>query len=207
MAKKWIWPIRIGFFLVFLGFLMQGKMNLWLGVFLVTVFLATFFGRFYCGYICPMNTVMVPIGKVARRLHIQKADVPKWASSSVGQWIVLFLMLGTMLGGRRLLGRESPVLHILLVIAGVVTLRYHERFFHNGLCPFGLLQSFTGKYARYRKQVDKEKCIGCKKCEKVCPSAAIAVTDKKAKIDPKLCHQCTNCPEVCPTKAIGYGKV
>lgn len=57
----------------------------------------------------------------------------------------------------------------------------------------------------FSERVNKSGCIGCKKCEKVCPSEAIEVkADKKAEVETSLCFQCTNCVQVCPTDCISY---
>ena len=45
-------------------------------------------------------------------------------------------------------------------------------------------------------------CIGCKKCEKNCPSEAITVTDFCAHIDYDRCTGCGKCKEVCPRHVI-----
>ena len=45
-------------------------------------------------------------------------------------------------------------------------------------------------------------CIGCKKCEKNCPSEAITVTDFCAHIDYDKCTGCGKCKEVCPRHII-----
>lgn len=45
-------------------------------------------------------------------------------------------------------------------------------------------------------------CIGCKKCEKVCPSGAVKVENNVALIDYSLCTNCGACIEQCPKKVI-----
>ena len=50
-------------------------------------------------------------------------------------------------------------------------------------------------------EVDRSKCIGCKKCLKVgCP--AVMIREKKSSIDPDQCVGCTVCAQVCPVGAI-----
>lgn len=50
-------------------------------------------------------------------------------------------------------------------------------------------------------EVDRSKCIGCKKCLKVgCP--AIMIQEGKSSIDPDQCVGCTVCAQVCPVGAI-----
>ncbi|NLN98398.1 MAG: 4Fe-4S binding protein [Eubacteriaceae bacterium] len=51
-------------------------------------------------------------------------------------------------------------------------------------------------------KVDKDKCIGCKTCEKLCPVLAIQIEDKKAIIDEDACRGCANCADRCPVYAI-----
>lgn len=48
----------------------------------------------------------------------------------------------------------------------------------------------------------KAACIGCRRCEKSCPSEAIKVVDGVAIIDPDKCTRCGACVANCPTKCI-----
>ncbi len=50
--------------------------------------------------------------------------------------------------------------------------------------------------------VIKEKCTGCKLCEKACNFEAIKVVDKKAEVSPSNCKKCMACVKACPFKAI-----
>ncbi len=45
-------------------------------------------------------------------------------------------------------------------------------------------------------------CIGCKQCEKVCPTGAITVLDNLARINYEKCVGCTACSEKCPVGVI-----
>lgn len=45
-------------------------------------------------------------------------------------------------------------------------------------------------------------CIGCFKCQKICPKGAIKVEKNLASIDYALCDQCGQCVEVCPRHLI-----
>lgn len=58
-------------------------------------------------------------------------------------------------------------------------------------------------------EVDEEKCIGCKKCRRVCPKG-FKIWDFENKSsglkavvkEPKFCLFCGMCVTVCPVKAI-----
>jgi len=63
---------------------------------------------------------------------------------------------------------------------------------------------------RGRIEFNREKCVGCQLCSRVCPAKAIEVIqDEKGKRPVFLiyrCIYCGQCVEVCPTKAITLSK-
>ena len=65
--------------------------------------------------------------------------------------------------------------------------------------PIDVPKGYRGKI-----QYDKDKCIGCKLCLKVCPSEAIEFKekDKKIKIYLSRCTFCSQCNDICPVKCL-----
>jgi polyferredoxin len=199
--------IRILFFALFIFLLLNGKMMPWLALYAVSLLVALLFGRVYCGYVCPMNTLMIPTERLSKKLNLQTDKSPnawlwKICMVRIGGYVVIMLL------AQKLLHKNIPILLIWLAVSVLITLRYKPAVFHNLICPFGPLQKVFGRFAKFSEKVNKESCIGCKLCEKVCPSEAIEVksTDKKAEIEASICLQCTNCQQVCPKDAIHYSK-
>jgi heterodisulfide reductase subunit A len=50
--------------------------------------------------------------------------------------------------------------------------------------------------------VDREVCIGCRICERVCPFKAISIVERKALLNEALCTGCGVCAAACPTSAM-----
>jgi polyferredoxin len=151
---------------------------------------------------------MIPVEWLSKKLKFQTATAPKWLKNGYFTWISLAVSIVVMMVSKKVLHRDLPGLPLWVVISVIVTLTYKPEVFHTLICPFGALQRVFGRFAKISEKVDRDVCIGCKKCENVCPSSAIIVNheDKKAFITNALCHQCTNCQQVCPTHAIRYRK-
>ncbi|MFW6120667.1 MAG: 4Fe-4S binding protein [Petrotogales bacterium] len=68
--------------------------------------------------------------------------------------------------------------------------------------PLETPQGFRGKL-----QYDKDKCIGCELCIRVCPSGTIEFKpeEKKVKFYIARCTFCAQCTEVCPVNCISMG--
>jgi Pyruvate/2-oxoacid:ferredoxin oxidoreductase delta subunit len=101
-----------------------------------------------------------------------------------------------------------PLLPFFVILSFVITLFYKPEVFHNFICPFGAMQKLFGRWSMRSHTVTPAACIGCRKCEKVCPALAVVVSSetKKATIDLAVCLQCQNCSLVCPTRAIAWQK-
>ena len=65
-----------------------------------------------------------------------------------------------------------------------------------------LVQCVSKDKGKAVMQACRAGCIGCRKCEKECPTGAVSVTDNIANIDYGGCANCGVCAQVCPRKII-----
>ena len=65
-----------------------------------------------------------------------------------------------------------------------------------------LFSRFAGRVIAARPGVNKNECVGCKKCYEVCPAKAITMKKKRPVIDRKKCIRCFCCQEFCPKGAM-----
>ena len=203
--KKQRW-IQAAFLLLFVAVMVAGRVQLWMAVFVGSLLGAFLFSRFYCGWLCPINTLMEVVDWFYQKTGIKRKQVPGWIKSPVVRYGVLAVFVGILAMTLRT-GRKLPVLPALLVLGVLVTLVYVPALWHRYLCPYGTLLSLPGRLARKKWQVTAEQCNGCGVCVSVCPAEAVAVggDPKKAAIVTKMCLACTACARACPTKAIHFG--
>lgn len=57
-------------------------------------------------------------------------------------------------------------------------------------------------FMRSRPAVQKDECIGCAECERICPAKVITMANGKPHIDRKKCIRCFCCQEFCPVGAM-----
>lgn len=143
-------------------------------VFLVLLLPALFrdeFGlgsTYFCKYLCPAGTL--------------GAGLPLLAANES-----LRVSIGSMF-----------YIKLAILIACIVLSIVIYRPFCKYLCPLGALYSVFNKYSVFRLEVDKDKCIGCGKCERVC-GMNVEVTKN---INSPECIRCGKCSAACPTGAI-----
>jgi ferredoxin-type protein NapH len=173
---------------------------------LVLIILTLIFGRFFCGYICPVGCAQ----EIAYYVPVKKTDIRKKTifMGIRATFTIIFLMLVFFLSfsllsffGIRDFFYLAPTAGAVVFFLILLIATKFYRPFCRLICPLGLLFSLaTGKGIFKLRRT--EACITCKKCEKVCPVDEAGKDDLKAE-----CYLCGRCVNVCPAKgAIRYGR-
>ncbi len=125
---------------------------------------------------------------------------------------LLFQQAGIFLGeklpwfGREAAARTGFFPGTILLTAGLFLLLglnfFQQRFFCRNLCPLGALAGWLGRISLFRRSVN-EKCTGCGKCWKLCPTGAIREGDPPVTAFSE-CILCLDCGRICPVKAIAF---
>jgi len=193
------------FFAVFLTLMLINKAQIWMGVIFSSIVLAAIFGRYYCGWMCPIHTLIRPTRWLSSRLRLTRKTVPAVLKAGYAKWIVLAIFLPAL--GFTIYtitqGRKFPLPVFIIGLGVLTTFFINEESWHRYLCPWGILLSATGKFAKFG--LVAEGCTRCGTCTKKCPAEAVAVTTEKAEMTPQYCLLCVECQTSCPAKAIRYG--
>lgn len=87
---------------------------------------------------------------------------------------------------------------VAILAAVVVSAVFIYRPFCKYLCPLGAFYSLFNRISLYQMTVDKDKCTGCKACERAC-GMNVHVTKN---INSTECIRCGKCARVCAAGAI-----
>ena len=88
---------------------------------------------------------------------------------------------------------KVAILVVLLILSVII-----YRPFCKYLCPLGAIYGAFNKISAVGIRCDKEKCISCRKCEKVCQMAVYPAENPKS----AECIKCGKCISECPVKAL-----
>lgn len=194
------------------------------------VLLTLVFGRFFCGWMCPMGVLHHALSWLARRRKASEriaANAPRPMQKV--KYLVLLVMLGMAAMGSTQVGLLDPIastwrglsttllpatenalggarhfqfgLLIAVVFFGALALNLvWPRFYCRTLCPLGALLGLVSKFSLVRIARQSDACTHCKLCTADCAGAA----DPMGSCNTSECMLCLNCIGACKQNAIAY---
>ena len=208
------------YMLVYLGFLCHENMQIegfWYYLFLGSFEAATIhyavakifgprvFGRGWCGYAC--WTAMV--------LDLLPYKVPATHERRSFGWLryVTFVASLAFVGALFLLGvpNLADVMWIAFIVGNAIyyvvgiALAFalkDNRAFCKYICPVTVFLKPMSKRAVVRVTCDKDKCISCGKCRKICPMDVDVTDNSLDRRNGTECILCMECTKACPKKAL-----
>lgn len=194
-------------------------------VFMAMLVLSVFFGRAWCGYLCPAGGLQ----ECSIRMNDKPAKQGKRDSIKFVIWSVWIISIITtyILGknnvkidfffmtdhGISITGIYNYVIYYgVLLLLFLPTLIHGRRAACHYICwmaPFMIIGSSIGRVLHLPQlhiEADQAKCISCKKCNKVCPMGLevenMVRTGRNSSCTE--CIQCGACVDECPKQVLSY---
>ena len=178
------------FLALFVLLTLSGRAQAWMGVFALSILTTLLLGRVYCGWICPIHTIMRSVAWSKKKQRIPSIRIPAWVTKPWVRLLALGVFLAafafTMASGKRL-----PVLPALLALGVLLTLFFPEALWHRHLCPYGTILSLPARASRRAMVIHPERCNGCGLCHRVCPAEAVKKRERPYEILKSECLVCT----------------
>ncbi len=149
------------------------------GIFVLPLVFALFFGRVFCAAVCPL-------GAVQELVALRPVQVPRWIDAALGVLAYVYLGLAVLLattGTAFVICRYDPfvaffrldgsvnmlIVGACFVVIGLFVGRPYCRY----LCPYGVLLRWCSRLSRWHVRIPQDQCIQCRLCEDACPYGAI----------------------------------
>lgn len=174
-----------------------------IGVFMLPLTAALFFGRVFCSGVCPL-------GAIQELVLLKPIEVPRRLDRVLGslKWIYLVLALAIVvvpaLGRDFIICRFDPFVgffrfsgpaHMMMLGGGFLLLGlFVGRPYCRYLCPYGVLLSLTSRLSWRGVSITPDRELDCGLCAKACPYGAI----EEMRAVRATCLACARCYASCP---------
>ena len=189
------------------------------------------FGKFICGYVCPMGLVQDLLYKIKSRKIILRLRFVRHIKYAVLAIFVIILPFairhelslqgrpwfcayvcpsGTIFAAIPLTASNEFLrnflgwqflLKISIAVAIIVASVFILRIFCRVLCPLGAIYGLFNRISVFGIRADKSKCVSCKQCSSACHIALNPIEQPNS----SECFRCGNCAKACKKNVLSFG--
>lgn len=162
------------------------------------------FGRGWCGYACWTAMVLDFLPYKIPAAPRKKLGWLRYITFAASLIFVLALFLAKVGNIERIMFRAFIVGNVLYYAAGIaLAFTFKDnRAFCKYLCPITVFLKPMSYFSLARVKCDKEKCISCGKCKRVCPMNVDMTDNSRKRENGTECILCMECVKSCPKKAL-----
>ena len=207
------------YMLVYLGLLSNENMQiegfwyyLFTGVFeaatihyaVAKIFGPLLFGRGWCGYACWTAMILDLLPYKAPSTPRKKLGFVRYIAFVLSFIFVASLFLFQVGNMEKIMFWSFLIGNILYYAVGIVLafVLKDNRAFCKYICPITVFLKPMSYFSAIRITCDKEKCISCGKCKKVCPMDVDMTDNARSRKNGTDCIICMECVESCPKKSL-----
>ena len=163
------------------------------------------FGRGWCGYACWTAMVLdflpYKTPRNGRRKNLEKIRYFTFILSLVFVSSLFLLGVGNL---ERIMFWSFLVGNILYYTVGIALAfgLKDNRAFCKYICPITVFLKPSSYFSLLRIKCNKDKCISCGKCRRVCPMDVDVTDDSRKRVNGTECILCMECVKNCPKDAL-----
>ena len=187
---------------------------------LIPVAVTVLLGRVFCGWICPMNTLLEVVDKCRRLLRFAEIRERDVRFSLKTKYLVLSVVLGlvavtatpviALFYPPAVLSREMHLIvfgstigigtYLILAICAI-ELFVSKRWWCRYICPGGALYSLLGRFRVIRVVRNETNCVKCGECVRVCQ---FDLRPMLVQVTGMECTNCGSCVRACNDDALSF---
>ena len=162
------------------------------------------FGRGWCGYACWTAMVLDFLPYKVPKHPRRKIGWIRYITFAIAFIFVAALFLAHVRNIERIMFWAFIIGNILYYATGIILAFAFQdnRAFCKYVCPITVFLKPMSYFALLRVKCDKEKCISCGKCKRVCPMNVDVTDNSRKRKNGTECILCMECVKNCPKGAL-----
>ncbi|MCR5688698.1 MAG: 4Fe-4S binding protein [Clostridiales bacterium] len=162
------------------------------------------FGRGWCGYACWTAMVLDFLPYKVPQKPRKKLGWIRYVTFALSLAFVAALFLSKAADIERIMFWAFIAGNAAYYISGIALafIFKDNRAFCKYLCPVAVFLKPMSYFSLIRVKCDKEKCVGCGKCKRVCPMDVDVTDNSRKRLNGTECILCMECVKNCPKNAL-----